>query len=339
MAKQIGVVQISGAIGEIVGAKKAAGQRRNVFRLRAIDPKNPQTNAQLIQRIKYKSAINTYSALKELLNHSFQGVDYGAPSRNYFMQQAMMVGEGDFPWLVKGESCAFPGKFLISKGTITPLPFYNVEGMLGISLNIDRADLVDNSIGHQTIGWLCDKFITEYPFLREGDQLTFILLKNILKDEKHVACDSDYFRLILNTSNTTTINDYFPANALKLIYDKPNELLFLTKNNPGGLGSSNLAGAVIVSRPTVSENSSVVTWERSNTTLTLCLEGFEGNDSEYAAMFTTDAKKAALESFKKSLDPKSAWYLNQGNLGTTTSSSDGSSDDSEDGGGSDEEQP
>ena len=49
-----------------------------------VSPKNPKTDAQTTQRVFVKAVGNTYSELKEICNHSYEGYNTGAECSNYF---------------------------------------------------------------------------------------------------------------------------------------------------------------------------------------------------------------------------------------------------------------
>lgn len=121
MAKQLGVVQYSGKVGQLVGMKKAAGQDSNNLRERVI-PKNPQSNAQADQRMKLNVANMMYRAIEGVLSRSWQNKTYGQESRNFFMSQVLkssLETEGGWlPFIEKGVYNPVPGEVPVSVGSI-----------------------------------------------------------------------------------------------------------------------------------------------------------------------------------------------------------------------------
>lgn len=129
MAKQLGVIQFRGSLGETVGSKKAAGQKSNTMRVRVREIANPKTQAQAMQRMRMTPAVNIYRAQSEILDHSFQGIPYGAASHSYFMKHAL---QGDqFPYVEKGNLSPIPGQYLISSGSLPEIivNYRDVAGM------------------------------------------------------------------------------------------------------------------------------------------------------------------------------------------------------------------
>lgn len=56
-----------------------------------VTPKNPQTINQMAQRLAFSSAVKTAKELDGIVNHSFQGVEYGQKSIQHFTSKAAKV--------------------------------------------------------------------------------------------------------------------------------------------------------------------------------------------------------------------------------------------------------
>lgn len=84
MAKQSSTITVNGKLGNIVGMKGRNG--RSNARIRVI-PKNPKTEQQSIQRVIFGSVAKSYSLLKSVCDHSFEGVSYGQQSQEHFMKK------------------------------------------------------------------------------------------------------------------------------------------------------------------------------------------------------------------------------------------------------------
>lgn len=96
---------------------------KQVTKDRVTDVKNPRSDTQMNQRAIMATALHGYSALKEICDHSFEGVSYGQKSMNYFVSQnARMIrnaGAGVNLSLYKGNSVS--NAYIISKGTLPPV--------------------------------------------------------------------------------------------------------------------------------------------------------------------------------------------------------------------------
>lgn len=121
MGKQLGVIQYSGKLGQVVGMKKANGQRYNNVRER-VTPSNPQSNAQADQRMKMNVANMMYRAIEGVLSRSWQNKTYGQESRNFFISQVLKSGletvGGWLPFIEKGVYNPVPAEVPVSVGSI-----------------------------------------------------------------------------------------------------------------------------------------------------------------------------------------------------------------------------
>lgn len=168
MGKQLGVIQYSGKLGQVVGMKKANGQRYNNVRER-VTPSNPQSNAQADQRMKLNVANMMYRAIEGVLSRSWQNKTYGQESRNFFMSQVLKSGlETEGGWLP-----------FIEKGVYNPVPA-EVPVSVG-SIGVDTTVEFDsNGINHTVI--YGDTLTTSAALitaaqqqgLEDGDQITMI---------------------------------------------------------------------------------------------------------------------------------------------------------------------
>ena len=75
-----------GSVGDVTFYRNRGNQ---VARARNRAPMNPKTEAQTIQRMILATASKAYSRMKGIVDHSFQGVQYGGMSQSYFLKRAM----------------------------------------------------------------------------------------------------------------------------------------------------------------------------------------------------------------------------------------------------------
>lgn len=132
---------------------------------------NPQSENQRAQRMKMTPASNFYRALSDILDHSWEGVKYGAMSRQYFMKLAMSANQEIFPYVNKGTTFAVPGPYPISRGSLPSMRWKLAEG--NIVLDCDNRETDD------TLGFYSRALIYANPFLHDGDQITFIVFYDL----------------------------------------------------------------------------------------------------------------------------------------------------------------
>lgn len=303
MAKQAGMIKVRGKIGNVVGFKTAKGV--DALRERVTSVNNPKTTAQAYQRMKIAPAANFYRQLSTILDHSFQGVKYGALSHAEFNRSALLMDDG-YPFIDKGDKTPWPGEYLVSSGSLVPVPFMVSPSADPLAILLPQAGgarLTENS----TVADLTEHLI-QMAGVQDGDQFTFLFCWE--DDGLHFPIYK-YGRIVLDSNNTTLLTAAVGAEGLEFeSTEAPEEGLIVraTINASSGL----IAGAVIVSRPPKSNGGA---WQRSFTKM-VCTD-------EFKTRFMSAARKvAAMESYKNrvvSNGSNSDFYLNQGNDSGNTS--------------------
>lgn len=153
---------------------------KQVTKDRVTEVKNPRTSTQMKQRAIMATSLNGYSALKEICDHSFEGITYGQKSMNYFVSKNARMIRSAAPSvnlsLYKGNSVS--NAYIIAKGslpTIVVVPnseakifkinmelnstftFGDVMAALGatkIGDMVTFVNLVDNPGSNASIYWL-----------------------------------------------------------------------------------------------------------------------------------------------------------------------------------------
>lgn len=117
MGRQLGVVQYRGKLGQTVGMKNGFGGSQ-AFNREYVATNASESDAQIERRMRMLPAVNFRRQLADIIARGFQGVKYGGPSTREFMKFAMVLPLADTPQLLKNSTVAFPGPYLISKGSL-----------------------------------------------------------------------------------------------------------------------------------------------------------------------------------------------------------------------------
>lgn len=159
-----------GKVGDLVFSRTNGQQ---VVRAKASQVKNPQTQAQMIQRIIMATVLQAYSKMSAITDHSFEGVKPGQDSMSVFMRKnikrlrqrvADAVANGQslldiYAFTPVGAGTYAPNSFIVSTGslpTITPqIQSSKVKNLMSVN-GETYADVIS------------------YYGLQRGDQLTFI---------------------------------------------------------------------------------------------------------------------------------------------------------------------
>lgn len=259
---------------------------------------NPRTDAQVEQRMKMTPAVNLYRVLKDdVLDHSFQGIKYGARSHSVFMKGAMSAALGSLPYLSKGETKAIPAPYIISKGSLPDVGVIALNGNDAITA-ISTA-FITNYNYNTPYSEIVDAFVNNNPMLKKGDQLTFVSCKSYQNETRW-----NVQRLILDASkydNNATLGQVSAKAQIRIDADGIALL--------GNIAGSLVAAGIILSRPAVAKTNGAVSWLRSTTSLFVA--------PTYMETWQTEEKlNEAIASYKtKGATPTSDWYLNDGTMG------------------------
>ena len=208
MAKGIDINgQLRGKRGGVV-YYRANGQQ--ISRARNFNPKNPKTNAQMIQRAVTATIMMMYSAGKEIFDHSFEGKSVPGGSQRAFMSENMRmlrkgitadlkaVKNGTYedeealavasPYRVVSPRSYAPtaAPYIISKGTYknTALNTSITEGECYLDLGI--APTAEETVAE----WMGRSNIAE------GDIFTVVYLSGTMKDSSRVSSPELNFNVI-----------------------------------------------------------------------------------------------------------------------------------------------
>lgn len=291
-----------GKVGSLVFSRSNGQQ---IVRARAEQVKNPQTDAQMIQRILLNTIAQAYSKMSAIVDHSFEGIPAGQKSMSFFMKRNLdalrnkLAEVGD---LDASEPNVSPinsnilaiNDYEIAKGSLpecTPREVSGTGVFTGITTNTYKA--------------VIDKY-----GLQRGDQLTFI----VIDENARGIASFKYARVILDPRNengteAALTSAFITAGAINLPNPKneTNGVLFALESNEFIFNSADLClgGAMIASRQ--KEDG---TWLRSNSTLVASLDGG----------MTEWNMQQALDDFKAGqlqvINPK---YLNNAGKGGSTS--------------------
>lgn len=139
---------IRGRLGSDVYSvgKNALGQKQQVVRSLAESVSNPRTTSQMFGRMVMSTVMQAVSALKPVIDHSFDGVPSGQPSISEFIRRNYALIKEDatahptsgnrFGLVSFQENGAKPGVYFISDGEVVrPDTVYFDEGFLTIGLD------------------------------------------------------------------------------------------------------------------------------------------------------------------------------------------------------------
>ena len=102
---------------------------KQVTKEKAEQVKNPRTLAQMKNRMILTTSSAAYAAMKEIVDHSFQGYVYGLQNMSRFqsvnnklLRDNLEAATSQFAYANYGDARVLPGAYVISEGSLAPIP-------------------------------------------------------------------------------------------------------------------------------------------------------------------------------------------------------------------------
>lgn len=178
---------------------------RQVMSKRARNVRNPKTSKQIYQRMFFATVAKAQSAMKKIVDHSFENVEFGAKSLRYFSSKniALMRQNAKFDynlqaWVSPGMSFVPPrtigatfNSYRVSEGSLSPnnvLPWYkneNPEYTLSTDEMASMAPPFTDNLSYiskgagstnyrRLVGWFDEMLRSENCI--PGDYMTFVFM-------------------------------------------------------------------------------------------------------------------------------------------------------------------
>ena len=187
------------AKGKLAGATIYQSNGETIMR-EVVKPTDAKTTGQVLQRIVMHTVMSSYSLMKAICDHSFEGIKKGQDTMAYFMKQnvqfcrekiATMQAQGTsayemFNFMPLGRKGFTPNQYLVSMGSLPQIQSYIVddESQYGYIAGFS-ANTYENVI--KTLG------------LQRGDQVTFLIVRSLGTSVSSV--EFKYARVILDPTN------------------------------------------------------------------------------------------------------------------------------------------
>lgn len=262
---------------------------------RVTSVKNPKTAGQSAQRMKLAPAQQFYGALSDVLDHSFQGVQYGEKSRQRFMSMAMKQNGG--PYVIKDYKQLVPGSYTVSTGNLSPvlLSEYTDNDFVKTSL---RLNLTSEEYDEATRAQIVQSLIDNNLGFELSDKISFLfIIYNSTTDTYHPY----KLQIILEPSLTNASDDFDIVKELGYANNDGIFRISLDDSDAMGLTANTypVALAVIHSRGTQSDSL------RSNAVMTI-------GDFVKDRFYSDAAFRVALQSYATDggVPVGDEWYLN-----------------------------
>ena len=271
------------SIGSVVYSrgKDGAGRTIQVVRGKPTVVANPKTVAQILQRAKIKPAQRFYNALADIIDHSWQGIQYGTTSKNYFLSKNLALTG---PYIPKSVSQMIPAAYQISEGSIATIQVSPVAAAAAETNVALQALVLDAAAVEKLVA----------AGVPEGAQLTIIAFVRRQSGEYALA----YGRLINNVGSSFEWTGTTAAGANVTLVPTTSTFHISLAS-----GLAAVAVAAIVSQLNGSN------WERSTQYMVLTEDMQNGLYGDAAMQITIESYGDVVDVNKLN----SEWYLNLAN--------------------------
>lgn len=283
--------------------KDGKGKRVQVVRSKPTEVANPNTVAQILQRMKIQPASRFYGAFEEILSNAFEGVQYGPASRREFMRLALSQTG---PYIPKGATRFIPAKYTVSSGSQAGMV---VSFMQSQNLNIEL-------YGQKGI---ISRFADDGEDLFSGDSLTTVAQNVFGRDVQLTfmvvtqAADGSFiphYGRVLTAEHEAAGTEWIAFDGFTAMYNA--NALYFFKGTVDGESTAEVQKAAfsgVVAATVIVSYKQGETWLRSNALMVI-------NDALEINLYGTAAQQAAIESYQASTtvnELNSTWYLNLAN--------------------------
>ena len=218
-----------GSIGSVTFSR-VEGQQ--IARARNTSPRNPQSPAQMIQRIVMSTVGKAYSFMREICDHSFEGYESGQLSQRKFIEVNVSLLRDTLADLIaypveseikastatnfsyKNDYLPVLNRYQISAGSLPRINLVTTETQVAPCIEFDPGELTTQTITYQDI--------IDLLGVQRGDQLTFIQITNDNRADnrqRSLMSGFRYARVILDPSDGDLTSPFIVNNAI----NKPNE--------------------------------------------------------------------------------------------------------------------
>lgn len=230
--------QARGKVGSVVFTRLDGAQ---ITRSLNNAPKNPRTDAQMVQRAIAATVMQAYSAMMKICNHSFEGIAYGMKSQQHFMKINMdRLSElykndpNSISVNQKGVKGLVANNFIIAQGSLTNplLPVADSNSVGFDDMPLPKVDETPDAFLSRTLGLAKEK--DQYTIVRA--RLRALTPKETVSSPFNFA----YARLIRNAVSDTTTK-FVNTDAGKTAFTAALKKL-VTIEDPNEIGIDKLLG-------------------------------------------------------------------------------------------------
>ena len=209
---------------------KAMGQTR--ARELANSVTNPRTEAQMSQRIKWSNLVNFYRANASWMKYAFETKKANQSEYNKFMSVNVTASQIALTKDAAASGACIVYPYIMTQGSLPSIEWQNAPSVVKSNVFLAPSDTLED---YTTVGEFSDALIQYNPALREGDQLSFIRLTqmvNATTGYPYVIVRK--YEMILSKTSAEALEDYWPVELFSAPGTEEGNVLQVKKENRQG---------------------------------------------------------------------------------------------------------
>lgn len=193
-----------GKVGDLVFARRLGQQTTRAYNSK---PRDAKTRSQVTQRVKIANVIAMYRALKNVCNHSFEGLGVGQSNYNAFVKANLTGNQVSLTKEAASLGACIVAPYLISRGSLASIV---VEGTGADAVtNISVGNLAISSA--TTIGQFAKAVVANNAGIEHGDQLTYVsCVQQTDANTGNPVVVSGIYEVTLDSNSTDLLRKFIP---------------------------------------------------------------------------------------------------------------------------------
>ena len=231
--------QISGRVGDLVYFVRGG---RQIIRSMPASVRNPQTEGQMLQRMKWANVLAVYKCLKSYLKDAFETKSGGQTDYSCFMSTNLHAAPVYLPKDEVRMGAAVVAPYVVSQGSLPAIRAEGVVPVTDIVLGTLRMD------GDTTVGEFARAVVRHNSGFRYGDWLSFFSLRQETDGQDgHPYVTASVHRVCLAPADGTRLRDVAPASGFSTVGGRLGADAALAESGVAWVHSRTVNGRVYVS--------------------------------------------------------------------------------------------
>lgn len=274
---------------------QAMGQTRQ--RELAAEVRNPRTQSQMAQRVKWANLVNFYRANASWMKFAYETKKTNQSDYNKFMSLNVANSRIYLPKSIANQGGCVVDAYVMTQGSLASIEILPLQN--DWQTNIYTPGL-ESGVKTYTVGEVSQAIISANPAIREGDQLSFVRFTqqtNSVTGVPYVVVRK--YEVIVNTSDIRLFRDFMPSDIIDFGGATGQESIIIKNTgNAGGFLmclSRTIGGKTYVSTQSiiVVNNSTLIDAYSSSSALQAAIDSYGESEEPFLTSTTANPDNQA----------------------------------------------